>query len=157
MYLGWTAKPDLNFSLSLPLSLHVFKGRIFFSWGCYNSLTYYYHFLVKYVSLHLKALWLCSLTKMKNVVDNSSPIYRSDLGVLYMLIQWLELFSHFQIRGIPMLLFAPSIPNSCCFDQFISLVWVFSTQMLLLEVCVHGNWSSTHFRGKHSHITKTLI
>lgn len=31
-------------SHSLPLSLHVFKGRIFFSWGCYNSLPYYYHF-----------------------------------------------------------------------------------------------------------------
>lgn len=55
-------------------------------------------------------------------MDNSSAVYRSDSGVLYMLIQWLELFGHFQNRGMPMWLFASGIPNSYCFDQFVVLV-----------------------------------
>lgn len=128
-----------------------------FSLDCRSYLTHYHCFLVKYVSLHLKGLWLCNPRRMKNIMDNSSAIYRSDSGVFYTLIQWLKLFGHFQIRGMQLWLFVPGIPNSYCFDQLVVLVWVFSIQMLLSEVCVHGIWSSTPFRGKHSHITKTLI
>ena len=103
----------------------------FFYLDCYSYLTHYCCFVVTYISMHLKALWLCSLTRMKNIMDNSSTIYRSDLGVLYMLIQWLKLFGHFQIRGMEIWSFAPGISNSYCFDQFVILVWVFSIEILI--------------------------
>lgn len=59
---------------------------------------------------------------MKNTMDSSSAIYRSDSGVLYMPIQWLKLCSHFQVRGMLVSFFAPGIPNSYYFDQFVTLV-----------------------------------
>lgn len=123
---------SFNFSPYHSFFFQWFQGQNGDIWGkmlCFFSsdhdsyLMYYYCFLAKYIVCLSKALWWCSLTKMKNIVDDSSAIHSPDSGVVHMLIHRWKSFGYFQIRGMQMWLFASAIPNSCSFDQFVLFLW----------------------------------